>query len=176
MAGTTTRSTTDWRTGLPARLGAAAIIGALTGGAAQLTGHLMPIGPVAVDCHPAGGIGCAIAVPITGVLLGALRWLLVVAAAALVVGGLLAGLSARLAGVRIGMVTPLAWPVALWAIATLVRPAGVVIHLDGAAMSGYVALAFVLTAVLTAPQIRLAARLLGTGGITVAVIAILALR
>lgn len=174
MAGNT-GSRPPSRTGLAARLGAAAVIGALTGGAAQLAGHLTPIGPVAVDCHPAGGIGCAIAVPITGVLLGALRWLLVVVSAALVVGGLLAGLSARLAGVRIGTATPLAWPVALWAIATLVRPAGVVIHLDGVAIAGYVGLAFVLTAVLTAPQIRLAARLLGTGLITVTVIAILAL-
>jgi hypothetical protein len=164
------------RSGVAARLGVAAVVGALTGGAALLAGHLMPATSVAVACRPAGGVGCAIAAPIGGLILGLLRWLLVVAAVALVAGGLLSWCGARLVGVRLGAVVPLAWPVLLWALATLIRPLGGVVQLRGVLVPGYVALAYVLVAALTAPQVRLAVRVLGTCLIALAVVAVLALR
>jgi hypothetical protein len=165
-----------WRSGLPARLVAAALVGAVTGGAALLTGHLMPLTMIPVDCHPAGGLGCAIGAPVTAILLGALVWLVVVAAVAMVVGAVLSGLSWRLAGVRLGIGPPMGWPVALWALAVFARPVGVSMILTGARVPATIALAFVLTAVLTAPQIHLRYRLIATGLLTAAVIILLAVR
>ncbi len=148
-----TEAHADRRSGLPARLGVAVVAWALTGGAALLAGHLMPATSVAVACRPAGGIACAIAAPIGGLILGLLRWLLVVAAVTLVAGGLLSWCGARLVGVRLGAVVPLAWPVLLWALATMIRPLGGVVQLRGLLVPGYVALACVLVAALTAPQL-----------------------
>jgi hypothetical protein len=148
----------DWRFGLLARLGAAAVVGGLTGGAALLAGHLMPLAPVPVDCRPAGGIGCGIAGPIGGLLLGLLLWLVVVLVVALVVGSLLSWFSGMLLGVRLGLVVPLAWPFVLWGIALLLRPLGVTLYLKGMGLVGYVALAFAVAALLTAPQLWRGAR------------------
>jgi hypothetical protein len=167
--------TTGWRSGLPSRLAAATVVGAITAGAIALVGYLMPISRIAVDCHPAGGIGCGIAAPITSFLLGALLWLAVVIATAFGVGTALSGLSTWLVGLRLGITAPLAWPAMLWALAVLLQPTGATVRLSGPAVLGYVALAFVLTATLTAPQIRLAARLVITGLLTLAVIVTLVL-
>ncbi|HEX3782196.1 MAG TPA: hypothetical protein VHX38_21245 [Pseudonocardiaceae bacterium] len=162
----------DWRSWLLSRLVAATVIGALTGGAALLAGHLMPTKPIAVVCKPAGELGCAIGAPITGFLLGVLLLLAVVAATALVVGVALSGLSAWLVGVRLGITAPLVWPAMLWTIAVLLQPTGATMLLSGPAVLGYVALAFVLTATLTAPQIPLTARLMTTGLLILVVILI----
>jgi len=164
---------TDWRSGLVARVVGAAVVGALTGGAALLAGRLMPVARVAVDCRPAGGVACGIARPIAGVLLGALLWLLVVVVAAFAAGGLFGWLAGRLVGVRLGVVVPLVWPVMLWALAIALRPVGVRMYLTGVGVVGYVALAYVLTTVLTAPQIRPVTRAVATGLIVVAVVAVL---
>jgi hypothetical protein len=169
-------STADWRSGVPARLGVAAVAGALTGGAALLAGRLMPATSVAVACRPAGGIGCAIAQPVGGLILGLLRWLLVVAAVTLAAGGLLSWCGARLVGVRLGTVVPVAWPVLLWALGVVLRPLGGTVQLRGVLVPGYVALAFVLVAALTAPRFRLAARIGVTCVVALAVVAVLALR
>jgi hypothetical protein len=176
MISTEAHPAAGWRSGLPARLGVAAVAGALTGGAALLAGHLMPATSVAVACRPAGGIGCAIAGPISGLILGLLRWLLVVAAVALAAGGLLSWCGARLVGVRLGAVVPSAWPVLLWALGTLLHPLGGVVQLRGVLVPGYVALAFVLVAALTAPQVRLAVRVVVTCLVALAVVTVLALR
>jgi hypothetical protein len=176
MISTEAHPAADWRSGLAGRLGVAAVAGALTGGAALLAGHLMPATSVAVACRPAGGVGCAIAGPVSGLILGLVRWLLVVAAVALVAGGLLSWCGARLVGVRLGAVVPLAWPVLLWALATLIRPLGGVVQLRGILVPGYVALAFVLVAALSAPQLRLAVRVLVSCLVALAVVAVLALR
>ncbi|HEX9337557.1 MAG TPA: hypothetical protein VF892_16800 [Pseudonocardiaceae bacterium] len=166
----------DWRSGWPARLAGAAVVGALTGATALLAGWLMPSSPVPVDCRPAGGVGCAVAGPIAGLLIGLLLWLLVVVVAMLAAGGLLGWLAGRLMGVRLGVVVPVVWPVTLWATATLLRPVGVTLYLKGWGAVGYVAVAFVLTAVLTAPQFRLAARLIATGALVLAVVVVFSVR
>jgi hypothetical protein len=143
---------TDWRAGVLARLGGAAVVGALTGGVALSAGHLIPIARVPVGCRPRGSVACGIAEPLFGVVVGAFLWLVAVVVAALLAGVLFGGLAARLAGVRIGVATPVAWPLTLWAIAILLRPFGVDMRLNGAGLIGYVAVAFVLVAALTVPQ------------------------
>jgi hypothetical protein len=160
----------DRRSGLPARLGVAAVIGVLTGVAALIAGTLVPAGPVGVDCQPQGAVGCAIGAPITGFLLGALRRLLVVAVVAMVVGGVLSGLAGRFAGVRLGVAPAALWPVALWVIASLLQPFGVTIRLSGLGVPCCVALSFALVAALTAPQVKPAGRLIATGAVVLAVI------
>lgn len=169
-------ATTDWRTKLPARLGTAVLVGALTGSAALLAGTLMPVWQIPLGCQPKGGIGCAIFAPIGGLLVGALLWVIVVGLTALGAGFAFTGLTAWLLRVRLGVVAPLAWPVMLWVIATLIEPAGLTMRLSGVAVPGYISLAFVLTATLTAPQIRLPTRLIATGVLTAAVILVLAVR
>ncbi|HJP72905.1 MAG TPA: hypothetical protein VJ914_01475 [Pseudonocardiaceae bacterium] len=169
-------ATTDWRTKLPARLGAAVLVGALTGGATLLAGTLMPVAQIPVGCRPNAGIGCAIAAPLTGILLGAFFWLIVVGVTALGASFAFSGLSAWLLRIRLGVAGPLAWPVMLWAIALLLQAVGLAMRLSGIAVPGYIALAFVLTTTLTAPQIRLTARLIATGALVVVVVLALALR
>jgi hypothetical protein len=48
---------------------------------------------------------------------------------------------------------PLVWPVLLWVIAIVLRQFGIAMFLRGWSVVGYVALAFVLSAMLTAPQV-----------------------
>lgn len=169
---------TGWRTGLPARLGVAVVVGALTGATSLLAGTLMPVAQVPVGCQPNGAAGkaaCAIFGPLVGWLIGAFFWLVVVGLASLGAGFAFGGLSAWLLRVRLGVVGPLCWPVMLWVIATLLRPAGVIIHLSGIAVPGYIALAFLLATTLTAPQIRLATRLIATGVLGVGFVVVLAM-
>lgn len=64
----------------------------------------------------------------------------------------------------------------LWVVATLLRPAGVIVRLTGAPLLGWLAVAFVLSAGLTAPQLRLTARLCATGLIVLVVVLVLSLR
>lgn len=167
---------TDWRRGLPARLGAAAVVGTCVGAAMLLAGNLMPVARVPVDCRPAGGVGCAILQPITGILLGLLLWVLVVAAVGYLIGGLLVALSGRLAGIRVGITPVVAWPFMLWVMVLLVQSFGGSMRLAGAPVVGYEALAYVVLAAVSAPQLRLAVRLTGIGLIAVAVVVALAVR
>lgn len=169
-------ATTDWRAKLPARLGAAVLVGALTGSATLLVGTVMPVARIPVGCKPEGGIGCQIGAGLTSLLLGAFLWLIVVGITALGAGFAFSGLSAWLLRIRLGVVGPLAWPVMLWVIALLLQAVGLAMHLSGIAVPGYLTLAFVLTTTLTAPQIRLPARLIATGALVVAVVVALALR
>jgi hypothetical protein len=164
---------TGWQAALPTRLGVAAVVGALTGGTGLLAGHLMPLPHVAVGCDPPGGMGCVIAASTTDILLSVLLWLVVVCGATYVVGVVLAGLSELAIRVPLGITAPLAWPVTLWAIATLLKPLGVNTFLTNASVVGYVALAVTVTATLTAPQVRLAARLVVTGVLAGAVLVVL---
>lgn len=135
------------RTGVSARLGGAAVVGASTGGVTLLAGHLIPIAMVPAGCRPPGSVACGIAGP----LFGAFLWLVAVVVAALLAGVLLGWLAARLVGVRIGVATPVAWPLMLWVIAIVLRQFGVEMRLNGAGLIGYAAVAFVLVAALTAP-------------------------
>jgi hypothetical protein len=163
-------ATTDWRTKLPARVGAAVLVGALTGSTTLLVGTLMPVSPLPVDCKPKGGAICAAVSPLIGLLFGAFLWLIVVGVTALGAGFAFSGLGAWPLRVRLGVVGPLAWPVMLWVMALLLRAVGLAMHLSGIAVPGYITLAFVVATTLTAPQIRLAARLIATGALVVAVV------
>jgi len=164
------RADTDWRSGLPARLVAAAVVGALTGAILLLVGHVVPLRPVSVGCKPAGSFGCDVFGPIGGILIGAMVWLLTVIVSGLVVGGLCTWLVGRFARIPLGAVTGVAWPVTLWVVATLLRPLGVRVELSSAGAVGWIALAFVVAAGLTAPQLRLAVRLTVAGLIVVGVV------
>lgn len=170
------RPGTGWRSGLSARLVAAAVAGVLTGAVVLLVAHFLPLTPVGLSCQPAGGVGCAIFGPVASILIGALLWLLIVVVVGVVAGGLCAWLSARFARVPLGAFTGVGWPVTLWVVATLLRPAGVIVRLTGAPLLGWLAVAFVLSAGLTAPQLRLTARLCATGLIVLVVVLVLSLR
>lgn len=167
------RPDTGWRSGLPARLVAAAGVGALTGAVLLLVGHVVPLKPVSVDCKPAGGFGCDVFGPIAGILIGAVLWLLMVVVVGLVAGGLCTWLVGRFARIPLGVATGVVWPVPLWAVATLLHPLGVRVELSGAAAIGWIASAFVVAAGLTAPQLKPAVRLAAAGLIVVGVVLVL---
>jgi hypothetical protein len=106
------------------RVAGAAVVGALTGGAALLAGRLMPLAPVPIGCRStgvAGAAGCALTQLLVGIVLGAFLWLLVMYAVALGVGVLLDWPAGRLAGIRLGIAAPLIWPVLLLAIGIVLR-------------------------------------------------------
>lgn len=158
---------------MAARVAGAAVVGALTGGAALLAGRLMPLAPVPIGCRStgaAGAAGCALTQLLVGILLGAFLWILVVFGVALGVGVLLGWLAGRLAGIRLGIAAPLIWPVLLLAIGIMLKSVDITVQLKGLATVGYIALAYAGGAALTAPQLRMATRLIATGVVVLAVI------